>query len=311
MKKETKSGKIYDVIIVGAGPAGLTAGIFAGRRNLKTLIIGEIAGGQMWMAHEIENYPGVERTSGRELAEVMEVQARKFGCAIKTEKVVGLDLKGEKKTVKTDEGNYEGKSVILTTGSEHRVLGIKGEKEFMGRGVSYCASCDAPFFKNKKVAVAGGSDAAIAYALLLKEFTDDVFLIHRRDALRAETANQKKLGEKSINVVWNSEIKEIKGTKEVEKILVEDVKTGKTREIPVDGIFISIGNVPTTTLAKNAGIFVDAQQYVLTDKNQQTNLAGVFAAGDVCGGILQIAQAVGQGAVAGVSAYKYLQNPRP
>lgn len=305
---EEKPGKIYDVIVVGAGPAGLSAGIFAGRRNLKVLIVGEMVGGQMWMAHELENYPGIERTSGQELAKTMEIQARKFGCEIKMAKVVALDLKGKIKTVKTDEGDFTGKAVVLSTGSEHRALGIKGEKDFLGHGVSYCASCDAPLFKSKKVAVVGGSDTAISYALLIKEFTDDVFLIHRGDSMRAEVANQKKLQEKNIRVIWNTMVEEIKGTKETEKLVVKDVKSGKISEIPVDGVFVSVGNVPTATLAKNAGVSLDAQNYISTDKEQKTNLPGVFAAGDVCGGILQIAQAVGQGAIAGVSTYKYIQN---
>ena len=189
----------YDLIIIGAGPAGLTAGIYAGRRNIKTLIIGETIGGQMASATAIENYPGFESVSGLELAKVMEVQARKFGCEIKTERVVESNV--EKKTVKTDEKEYSAKAIIIATGTHYQRLGVKKEEEFLGRGISYCASCDAPFFKNKKVAVVGGSDAAIAAALYLKEYAD-VFLIHRRDELRAEIANQKKLFKLEIPVLW-------------------------------------------------------------------------------------------------------------
>lgn len=305
--KESKPA-LYDIIIVGAGPAGLSAGLFAARRNLKTLILGELVGGQMLMAHEVENYPGVEKISGPELAKIMEVQARKFGCEFKMEKAVAMDFRDWKKIVQTDSGKYEGKSVILATGSEHRVLGIAGEKEFLGRGVSYCAACDAPFFKGKTVAIVGGSDAAISYALLLKQYTDDVSLIHRRDELRAETANQKKLQEKNVKIIWNTLVKEIKGKDAVEKLILENVKTNKTSEMPIDGVFISAGNVPTTTLAKNAGVTLDTMGYVASDKEQKTNVPGVFAAGDICGGILQIAQAVGQGAIAATAAYKHAQN---
>jgi thioredoxin reductase (NADPH) len=294
----------YDLIIIGAGPGGLTAGIYASRRNLKTIILeGGVIGGQMALATEIENYPGVDRISGMELAKRMADQARKFGCEIKMEQVKDIDL--QKKTVSTDTGSYSATAIILATGAGHKKLGMENEDKFVGRGVSYCATCDAPLFKGKRVAVVGGSDSAIMAALYLAEHASEVSLIHRRGELRAEETNQEKLKESKVKLILNAIITKVEGSSKVERITLE--KEGKTEEMPIDGIFVYVGVVPTTALAKKAGVKQDELGYIETDKNKETNIQGVFAIGDSTGGIWQIAQAVGDGAVAAMSAYKYIK----
>jgi len=299
----------YDIIIIGAGPAGLTAGIYAGRRKMKTLILERgVIGGQMTLAHEVENYPGVEKTNGMELAKVMEQQAKKFGCTIRMEEALDMDLKN--KVITTSNGKYKAKAVILATGGSHKKAEIENEEKFVGRGVSYCANCDAPFFKGKRVVVVGGSDSAISAALFAAEYAKEVHLIHRREEFRAEQANLDKMRKAKIDEVTCCIVVKIDGDKKVEKITLEDTNTKKRREMPIDGLFIYIGTTPTTELAKKAGVKVDKLGYIEKNDSKETNLAGVYAAGDATGGIWQISQAVGDGAVAAVSAYKYTQNSK-
>lgn len=304
------SKKIYDLIIIGAGPAGLTAGIFAGRRNLKTLIIGEALGGQMALAHVVENYPGIEIMTGMKLAEIMKKQAEKFGCEIKFEKVVDMELKGDTKKIKTSEAEYSAKAVILATGAQHRKLNVEGEEKFLGKGVSYCVSCDGPLFKGKRVAVIGGSDSAIKSALYLSEICKEVFLIHRRGELRAEEANQEKLRKSKVKIVWNTVVEKIEGKNMVEKLILKNVETGKASNLPIDGIFIEVGMVPTTEIAKKSGIATDQNNFIMTNKKQETNIPGVYAAGDVTGAVPQITVAVGDGATAATQAYFFLKSDR-
>lgn len=298
--------KQYDVIIVGAGPGGLSAGIYSSRRNLKTLIIERgVIGGQMALATEIENYPGVEKTSGLELAKAMEKQARKFGCDIVMEEVTGMDL--AKRVITTSKGEYGAKAVILATGGQHKKAEIGNEEKFIGRGVSYCATCDAPFFRGKSVAVVGGSDSAISAALFVAEYASKTYLIHRREEYKAEEANQEKLRKSKIEQITCCTVVKVDGGKKVEKIVLEDTNTKKRRELPVDGLFIYIGTTPTTELAKKAGVKIDKAGYIEKNEKKETNIAGVYAVGDATGGIWQISQAVGDGAVAAVSAYKYIK----
>lgn len=298
--------KVYDVIIIGGGPAGLTAGIYAGRRGLKTIILSEALGGQMAMAHWVENYPGIDSMSGLELAEKMKKQAQKFGCEFKTEKVVGLDLKGEIKKVRTTEKEYSAKAVILATGAHSRKLEIEGEDKFIGRGVSYCATCDGPLFKGKKVAVVGGSDCAVNVAVYLSEVASETCLIHRRDRLRAEEANQKKLKKAKVKIILNSCIEKIQGDKFVKKIVIKDVNTDKRTELAIDGVFIEGGEIPTTEIVKAAGVDIDEKNFIKVNDKFETNIPGVFASGVVTGAFSQIVIATSQGAETATNVYLYL-----
>ncbi|MBS7647180.1 MAG: thioredoxin-disulfide reductase [Candidatus Bathyarchaeia archaeon] len=303
----------WDLIIIGAGPAGLTAGIYAVRSGLKALIIEEkIAGGTVGDAPIIENYPGFEKISGAELAQKIVGQCRKLGAVIhEFERVVALDLQSGEKTVKTDKSVYRAKAVIIASGSSYSELGVLGESEFRGRGVSYCGICDGPLFKGRRVLVVGGGNSAVATALYLAELASEVRIVHRREAFRAEEARVKALLEKSnVQVLWNTEVKEIKGSKTVEKVVLFNNKTGETRELSVDGIFIQVGEVPNSKIAKDAGVNVDEHGYIIVDVRQRTNIPGVYAAGDVTNHpVKQVGTAVGQGITAALEAYGYVKRP--
>lgn len=297
----------YDVAIVGCGPAGMSAGIYAGRRGMKTLILERgVIGGQMASATKIDNYAGFDSIHGLELAKRMEAQVRRFGCEIRMEEVQAMDLR--KGAITTNKGQYHAKAVILATGGGHKKLGIENEEKFVGRGVSYCITCDATFFKGKKVAFVGGSDAAITSALYLADYADLVYLIHRRDEFRAEEITKESVKKANITLVLDSVVKRIEGDKKVKAIVIENVKTKQTSTIEVDGLFIQIGIVPTTELAQAAGVRLDKLGYIETNVSKETNIEGVYAAGDATGGIWQIAQAVGDGSVAAVNAYKYIKS---
>jgi len=293
----------YAIIIIGAGPAGLGAGLYAARRNLKTLILSENIGGQMALAHIVENYPGVEPISGLDLAEKMKKQAEKFGCKIKLETVIGLDLKNEIKKVKTREKTYQAKAVILATGSHYRKLEAEGEEKFIGKGVSYCSVCDGPLFKGKKVAVIGGSDSAVTSAIYLSEIASETYLIHRRDQLRAEEANIEKLKKTKVKIIWNSVVDSIEGEKFVKKIIIKNVNTNETKGLELDGIFIEAGEVPTTEIAKAAGIEVNEKNFIKVNEKFETNIKRVYAIGDVTGIFAQIVTAASDGARAATNAY--------
>jgi thioredoxin reductase (NADPH) len=298
--------EIYDIIIMGGGPSGLSAGLYAARRNLKTLILSETLGGQMALAPSVENYPGTESMSGLKLAEKMKKQAEKFGCEFKLAKVVGLELK-EIKKVKTPEKEYSTKAIIIATGSHYRRLEAEGEDKFIGRGISYCAVCDMPLFKGKKVAVIGGSDTAVRSAIYASEIASQTYLIHRRDQLRAEEVSQEKLKKTSVKIIWNSVVEKIEGDKLVKKITIKDVNTNETKELAIDGVFIEVGEVPTTEIVKAAGIEINEKNFIKVDSNFQTNISGVFAAGDVTGSFAQIVVAAAEGAEAATNAYLYLR----
>ena len=299
--------EIYDIIIVGGGPAALTAGLYAARRNLKTLILSETLGGQMALAHIIENYPGVESISGMELAEKMKKQAEKFGCEFKLAKVGGLELKGEIKKVKTPGKEYSAKIVIIATGSHYRRLEVEGEEKFIGKGVSYCATCDMPLFKDKKVAIIGGSDSAVTAAMYASEIASETFLIHRRDKVRAEEVTQEKLKKSSVKPIWNSVVEKVEGDKFVNKIIIKNVKTNETQELELDGIFIEIGEIPTTEIVKAAGVEINEKNFVKVNDKFETNIPGVYAAGDVTGSFAQIVVAAAEGAEGATNAYLYLK----
>jgi len=299
----------YDLIIIGAGPAGLTAGIYAVRRNLKTLIIERSAvGGQICLTNEIENYPGFDKISGMELAKKMEKQAEKLGVKFLSDEVIGIDS-GEKRIVKTRNGMYQTNAVIIATGGDHRKLGIKGEREFTGRGVSYCATCDAPFFRDKRVAVIGGGNSAIEDAIYLSDTAKKVYIIHRRNKLRGEEIRQKRLLEKGVELIMNSELYEICGDGSLRFVKVRNAKTGEIRRLEIDGVFISIGITPNSGIARNSGIELDKSGCIKVNRNQETNIPGIFAAGDVTCGVQQISTAIGEGATAALSAYNFIRKP--
>lgn len=293
---------MYDVVIIGGGPAGLTAAIYAGRKGLKTLLLeGELLGGNMNFAHVIENYPGFESISGMELAEHMVKQAEKY-AEIKLEKVTEL---GER-YVKTEFGTYETKVIIIATGTVHRKLNIPGEEKFLGKGVSYCATCDAPLFQGKRVAVIGGGNSALSAALYLSELAEKVYLIHRRDEYRADRVLVERIKSSSIEEVLDSVVEEIKGDGQVKSITIKNVKTGKRKEINVGGVFIYIGTKPITELVEPLNVELN-DGFIKVNRRMQTNIPWIFACGDITGIEFQIAKAVGEGCVAALSAYKYLK----
>lgn len=302
-----------ELVIIGAGPAGLAAGIYAARSGLKTLILEEkIAGGTTLDAPTIENYPGFQSISGLELAQKMADHARNTGVAIhEFENVTSLDLRGETKLVKTGKANYETKTVIIASGSYYRQLGVPGEEQFRGRGVSYCGLCDGPLFKGKRVLVVGGGNSALITTLYLAGIASEVKLAHRRDAFRAEEALVKALKEKqNIETLLSTEVKEIKGEKLVTKAVLFNNETQETQELPVDGIFVQVGEDPNSQLAKDAGVAVDEDDYVVVDILQRTSAAGVYAAGDVTNHpVKQVGTAVGQGITAATEAYGYVRRP--
>jgi thioredoxin reductase (NADPH) len=298
----------YDVIIIGGGPAGLTAGIYAARFKLKTLIFeGEVMGGQMALTPKIENYPGIESTNGMELAAHMAKQAKNFGTEIKTEKVTDFEIEGEKK-VKTNKGEYTCDVLILATGAAHRKLGIKGEEEFIGKGVSFCAACDAPFFKEKTVAVIGGGSSALTAALYIADYAKKTYIVHRRQEFRGEPILVERINKnEKIEKVLDSVLDEVKGKEVVTSMVVKNVKTEEKKEIPLDGVFIYVGVVPTAAIAKNRGVALDEKGFIKVNEKMETNKEGVYACGDVTGRVLQVASAVGEGCTAAWYAYPYIK----
>ena len=303
----------WDLIIIGAGAAGLAAGIYGARSGLKTLILEEkMVGGTTADAPLVENYPGFQSISGSELAQKMATHCRSTGVEIhEFESTTNLDLKGEKKIVKTHRSVYEAKAVVIASGSHYREIGVPGEKEFRGRGVSYCGICDGPFFKGKRVLVVGGGNSAVITALYIADLASEVNVVHRRDRFRAEEALAKALeAKKNVEILWNTELKEIRGEKLVNKAILFNCKTGEAKELPIDGVFVQVGEAPNSQLAKEAGIEVDEDSYIKVDMFQRTNIMGVYAAGDVTNHpVKQVGTAVGQGITATLEAYGFIRRP--
>ena len=307
---EGRETKVYEVIIIGGGPAGLTAGLYTSRSRFNTLLI-EIGllGGQMTTTEVIENYPGFPQgINGDELSRLMEEQAKRFGLEVVSQEVVEVKLEGERKLVKTDESTYLCEALIICTGTEYRKLGIPGEKEFTGKGVSYCATCDGAFFKDSQIVVVGGGDSALTEALFLTKFAKELIIIHRRDALRGTKIYQERvLSNPKIKMLWNSVVQEIKGDSIVRSIVVKNVKTGEVNEFDTEGVFLFVGVSPRTQFLKNLITF-DEAGYIVTDENCETSIKGIFAAGDCRKRLLrQIATAVGDGATAAFATEKYLE----
>ena len=299
----------YDIIIIGAGPGGLTAGIYAGRQGTKNLIIDrDLAGGLGREVPEMENYPGFDNISGLELIEKMKAQATKNTELHEMEEVLEITQSDDEYrfTVKTNKGEYLSKTVILATGSSHRHLEAKGEEEYKGKGVSYCATCDGFFFAGRDIIMVGGGNSALQEALYLKNLGANVTLVHRRDEFRAQKHLQNMIKEKEIPTIMNATVEEIKGDMLVESVTLKDTQTGELKDIETNGVFISVGYLPHTELAKQLGVELDESGHIIIDKDQKTNVDYVYAIGDVCVGLKQWVVACGEGAVAATSAYNDL-----
>jgi len=296
----------YDLIIIGAGPAGLAAGIYAGRYKLKTLILGKLIGGLASEAYEICNFPSYEKIIGFKLIQKISEQVKNLGVSIKQEDV--LEISGENKnfSVKTNKSNYKSKKIILAVGSERKKLELAREKELTGKGVSYCATCDAGFYKDKITGVIGGSDAALTASLLLSKFAKKVYIFYRKEKFfRAEPTWREEIKkQKKIFPIFNSEIIKLIGKNKLEEIEIIDNKTKEKNKIKVDGLFVEIGSVPNSKLAENLGIKLE-NNYIKVDKKMKTNINGVFAAGDITNNPLkQVITACSEGAIAADTVYR-------
>lgn len=300
-----------DLVIVGAGPAGLTSAIYAGRAGLKTIVIEkENIGGQVTITPIVENYPGYTRIAGKTLIDMMAQQASQYSEIHLSEDIKEIKKVNEGFNIKTGWSEYIAKGIIIATGARNKRLNIPGEERLSGKGVSYCAACDGYIFKDgKRVFVVGGGNTAVTEALYLYGLGANVTLIHRRNQLRAEKSLQESLFKAAIPVLWNSELKEIMGGKSVIGIKVEDKEKGTLREMPADGVFIAIGYEPNNEIAKKLGLELDEEGYIKVDSRQRTSMPMVYAAGDITGGVKQIAVAVGQGSIAALSAFEDIANP--
>jgi len=300
---------VYDIIIIGGGPAGLTAGLYNARARLNVLLLEKLSpGGQVLTTDWVENYPGFpDGVSGFELMDRMRSQAEKFGLTIRSEEVLGLELSKDKKVVITGKERLESNALIFTTGATWKKLDIEGEELLTGKGVSYCATCDGPFYRDQEVAVIGGGDTAVEEAIFLTRFVSKVYLVHRRDALRATKLLQERAtGQEKIEFVWDTVPLKIHGESAVEGLELKNVKTGETSRKDVKGVFVFIGTIPNTDLVRGL-VELDKNGFIMTDNDMETSVPGVFAAGDVRSKLFrQIATAVGEGAAASFSAEKYL-----
>ncbi len=300
---------VFDVVIIGGGPAGLTAGIYVKRAMLDALLIERMGvGGQIIVTDLVENFPGFLEISGADLAGKFEQHALKFGLEMKgMVEVDAIEDRGQIKVLKTGDGDIETKAVIIATGTTPKKLGAKGELDFTGRGVSYCATCDGFFFRDKVVVVIGGGDSAITEAIYLAKIVKKVIVVHRRDELRAEKINQEHaFSNPKISFIWDSVLDEIAGKNIVEKVILRNVKTNVTSELKTDGVFIYVGLIPNTAFAE---VKKDEWGFIIVNDKMETSIKGIFAAGDCrVTPLRQITTAVGDGAIAAVTCERYLEN---
>ena len=303
------SNREYDVVIIGGGPSGLTAGLYASRARLSSLLIEKAAtGGYIVNAGLVENYPGFPQgLSGLELAELMNKQAAKYGLETLLAEVNGLEIRGKQKVVKTTEGDIVAKAVIIAGGSDRVKLGVPGEEEFTGKGVAYCALCDAAFYRDLPVAVVGGGNAAINEALELSKFASRVTVIHRRQELRAVRILQERaFAEPKIEFLWNAVVEAIEGEDMVRRLRLRNVLTGEKSVLAISGIFVAIGFKPNTDYLKGI-LSLDATGAIITNEKMETEVPGIFAAGDIrSGSIRQVIAAAGDGAVAAIYAERFI-----
>ena len=302
--------KIYDVIIVGAGPAGMTAAVYTSRANLSTLMIERgIPGGQMANTEEIENYPGFETILGPDLSTKMFEHAKKFGAEYAYGDIKEVIDGEDYKIVEAGSKQYKGRAIIIATGAEYRKLGVPGEKELGGRGVSYCAVCDGAFFKNRELVVIGGGDSAVEEGVYLTRFASKVTIVHRRDELRAQAILQKRaFDNEKIDFIWSHTIKEVNDKDgKVGSVTLVSTKTGEERELHADGVFVYVGMIPLSKPFANLGI-TNENGYIVTNEKMETNVSGIFAAGDIREKLLrQIVTATGDGSIAAQSAQNYIE----
>ncbi|QNL42886.1 thioredoxin-disulfide reductase [Streptococcus sp. NSJ-72] len=299
---------MYDTIIIGSGPAGMTAALYAARSNLKVALLERgIPGGQMNNTSDIENYPGYANISGPELAEKMFEPLEKLGVEHLFGYVKKIEDHGNVKKVFTEDEVFETKTVIIASGAFHRHLGVLGEEELNSRGVSYCAVCDGAFFRDEDLLVVGGGDSAVEEAVFLTRFAKTVTIIHRRDELRAQKVLQDRaFANEKIRFIWASVVKEIKGDKRVSSVIVENIKTGEISEHEFGGVFIYVGLEPVSEFVKDLGITNEAG-WIVTDNHMKTAISGIYAIGDVREkNLRQVTTAVGDGAIAGQEVYKYI-----
>lgn len=304
----------FDVIVIGGGPAGLTAGIYLSRAKVNTLILNEgTAGGQMVLTHEIANYPGVESINGYQLSSIMKKQAVSFGCTVKANvKITSMDLKGEEKIIEVNgKDTYRANAIILATGGRSRTIGAPGEDKFKGMGISYCATCDGDFFQDKNIIVVGGGNSALEEAVALTKFAASVTIVHQFDHFQAfESAVQEAKENPKISFIMESEIQEFIGEQNLQKVIIKNMRTGELREIKIDGVFILIGYVPSTEKVKGM-VELNDRNEIITDENLSTSIPGVFAAGDSrAKRYRQITTAVSDGTIAALSAIDYLEKTK-
>lgn len=302
--------QIYDTIIIGGGPAGLSAGLYAARSRMKTLLIERAKyGGQATTTDELENYPGsIEDCTGSTLSERMRKQAEEFGTEFAKDEIVEVELSGDIKVVKGRKETYQAKTIIVATGATPRLSGFKNELELRGKGVSYCATCDADFFTDLDIAVIGGGDSAITEAIYLTKFAEHVTVVHRRDALRAAKSLQEKaFANPKIDFIWNSTVEEALGDEILEGLVLKNRETGETSELKVDGCFVFVGYDPISKLFEEQ---IEMENgYIVTDDDMKTNIPGVFAAGDIRKKLLrQVITAAADGAIAATAAEHYIEN---
>lgn len=299
---------MYDIIIIGGGPAGMSCAIYSARYGLKTLVLSEMDGGLMAEAAHIENYPGIKSVLGMELSQKMKEQVLDFDVDFKNTQVKKIEKRKDGFVVNNEE-SFEGKSIVLAIGMKKRKLNIKGEDKLLGRGISYCATCDALFFKDKTVAVIGGSNAAATAALLLAEKSKKVYIIYRKDKLRAEPIWMEKIEKNpKIEVIYNTNIVEAVGKEKLEK-----VKLDTDKDLEIEGLFVEIGQVPSTILVKDLGVKTDKEGYIVVDAAMKTNIKGVYAAGDITTGsnkFRQIITAAAEGSIAAASVYEELSKQK-
>ena len=301
--------RVYDMVIIGGGPGGYTAALYAARAGLKTVVLEKLsAGGQMALTSQIDNYPGFpEGVDGFTLAEQMQQGAERFGAESELTEVYSVDLKADPKVIETNEGTIYGKTVVIATGAGPRELGVAGEKELTGRGVNYCAHCDGMFYKGKTVVVIGGGNSAAADAMYLSRLCEKVIVVHRRDTLRATKVYHEPLMEaENVEFRWNSTVSKLLSSGKVTGVVLTDVNTGEETEVPCDGVFVSIGRKPATALVAQQ-LELDQGGYIVADETTKTNIPGVYAVGDVrTKELRQIVTAVADGAAAAHAAEQYL-----
>jgi len=307
----TRQEKLYDMLVLGAGPAGLSAAIYAARARLSVLVIEEmLSGGQIATTEKVENYPGFpDGIGGMELGQLLEEQARNFGAEMALATVEKVVLAGDIKEVHTTEGVFRGKTLLIATGTRSRPLGVPGEEELRGRGVSYCVTCDGSFFQDRKVMVVGGGDSALEEAIVLTKFASKVYLVHRRNEFRAfGILVDRVMQHPKIEIILNTVVRKINGKESVESVTLHNVEQNKTWDIPVDGVFLYVGLLPNTEFLGDS-LEKTSQGYLITSDAMETSVPGVFAAGDIREkGLRQVVTAVADGAVAAISAAKYLDN---